>query len=67
MVEENTINWKSYGIFAILFMIATSDVFQENILSNFSSAVDGREPTIIGMLITVIMLITAHVLIMANI
>ena len=64
---SNTIDFKSYGIFAILFLIVTSDVFQENILSNFESAMDGRNVTTTGMLITVLMLLFAHMLIMHNI
>lgn len=62
----NNINFTSYGIFAILFMIMTSDVFQENILSHFSSAMDGRVLTTTGMLITILSLIVAHILIMYN-
>ena len=61
------INWKSYGVLAVLFMIVTSDVFQENVLSCFSSAMDGSIVTTTGMLITAIVLIIAHILIMYNI
>jgi hypothetical protein len=58
-----SVNWKSYGVLAILFLIVTSDIFQENILSCFGSALNGREITLMGAIISAIILIIAHILI----
>ena len=64
--NNNSINWKSYGILAILYLLITSDIFTENILSIISGTIDGREVTCKGAIISAIILVIAHILIMHN-
>lgn len=55
--------WKSYLMLAITILIVLCDVFTERVLTGFSNAVDGGEPTTKGTVIqmTFIVLIYAIV------
>lgn len=65
--EGGKSSWKSYAILGILFLIITSDVFVDNVLCSFSSATRGRDLTIVGAIISAIILIIAHILIVSQI
>ena len=54
----------SYGILAFLFLIVTSDVFSDNILSAVPGAIENRSVTTFGSIVAAIILILLHILIM---
>ena len=62
--NSNNFNTCGYGILAFLFLIITSDVFGEIVLSTIPGAVEGRTVTTLGAIISAIILIIAHMLIM---
>ena len=65
--NSGSADWASYGILAILFLVITSDIFVDNVLCMFKSAVKGRNITFVGAIISVIILIMAHIVIMSQI
>lgn len=64
--EKKGIDFKGYAILGLLFLIITSDVFQDNVLANFNGALDGRAITTTGAIISAICLIIAHILLIHN-
>ncbi len=65
--DDGNASVKSYAILGILFLIITSDVFIDNVLCSFSSATKGRDLTIVGAIISAIILIMAHIIIVSQI
>lgn len=62
--KNNGMTTCSYGILAFLFLIVTSDVFADNILSAIPNAVENRSVTTFGSIVAAIILILLHILIM---
>ena len=63
---KKDIDFKGYALLGILFIIITSDVFQDNVLAKFNGAVDGRMITTTGAIISAICLIIAHIILVHN-
>lgn len=57
----------SYGVLLLLYLIITSDTFSEVVLSPFPGAMDGRNVTTVGAIISGIILVLCHILIMTYI
>jgi len=57
------LNWKMYGLLFIIFILITSDVFIDRILSKFSGAVSGTDATSYGTVIQGIMLVLFYMII----
>ncbi len=64
--QENNSSRCSYGILIFLYIMISSDIFAETILSSIPGAVDGRSITTIGVIISAIVLVLAHIFIMNN-
>jgi hypothetical protein len=62
--NNNGMSSCSYGILAFLFLIVTSDVFADNILSAIPGAIENRSVTTFGSIVAAIILILLHILIM---
>ena len=62
-----TLNWRSYGLLMLLFLIVQSDIFNETILSCIPNAIDNRELTLTGAIVSGLILCIAHILLMYNI
>ena len=57
----DSFSWKGYGLFVVLYLIVNSDVFIDNILSCYGPTLNGRELTLTGALISIIIIIIAHI------
>lgn len=57
------LNWKMYGLLFIIFILITSDIFIDRILSRFKGAVSGTEATSYGTIIQGIMLVLFYMII----
>jgi len=57
------LNWKMYGLLFIIFILITSDIFLDRILSRFKGAVSGTEATSYGTVIQGIMLVLFYMII----
>lgn len=53
----------SYGVLAFLYLVISSDVFADVVLSALPGAVEGRSVTTLGAIMSAIILILAHLLI----
>ena len=62
-----TLNWRSYGLLMLLFLIVQSDIFNETILSCIPGAIENRELTLTGAIISGLILCVAHIFLMYNI
>lgn len=63
MAKKKNSSTCSYGILFFLYLIITSDIFGEIVLSNFPNAVSGRSVTTTGAIISGIILILTYILI----
>uniref|UniRef100_A0A6C0LJQ4 Uncharacterized protein n=1 Tax=viral metagenome TaxID=1070528 RepID=A0A6C0LJQ4_9ZZZZ len=59
-------SFKSYALLLLLFMLVTSDIFNETVLSCVPSATEGRDATMTGAIISGIILCIAHAVIINN-
>jgi hypothetical protein len=57
----NNFSAQGYGLFVILYMIVTSDIFSDNILAHINGTVDNTNVTSFGALVSCLMLIIMHI------
>ena len=60
-------SFKSYALLLLLFMLVTSDIFVETVLSCVPGSTEARETTFQGAIVSGIILCIAHAIVLSHI